>query len=122
MFDDNTCLSESLSCSSYFPQNPFISSSFTRLLRLLNVLVQKDQVVKLGLKRDLKNRMGLTMVGCGSMGLTGSIFFVPLNERNREMVNLRSIFSHIKGNNFNRMFDEAYVVLQELLCYLLRMF
>lgn len=95
-------LSEALSCSSCFPQNPFISSSFTRIFPLLNLLGQKDQGVKLGLRRDVKNIMGVATVGCGSLGLNDSIFLVPLNERDGEMVNLRSFttFSQIKGNSF----------------------
>lgn len=73
-----------------------------RIFPLLNLLGQKDQRVKLGPRRDVKNRMGVATVGCGSLGLNDSIFLVPLNERDREMVNLRSftIFSQIKGNSF----------------------
>lgn len=58
------------------------------------------------------------------MGLNGSIFFVLLSERDRDMVNKDSftIFSQIKGNDFIHTFNEAYLVLQELLCCLLKYF
>lgn len=93
-------LSEALSRSSCFPQNAFISLSFTRIFPLFNLLGQKDQGVKLGLRRDEKNGMRVAVLGCAH-----SIFFVPLNERDREMVNLRSftIFSQIKGNSFTHI-------------------
>lgn len=110
-----------LSWSSYFPQICFIYSSFIRIFPLLNPLVQKDQGIKLGFKGDFKNS-GISYGRVCLEALNVSIFLVPLNEGDRQVVNLRTIFSQIKGNNFIYMFIEIYLILQELLCYLLKVF
>lgn len=63
-------------------------------------------------------------MGYGWIGLNGFIFFIVLGERDRKMVREDSftIFSQIKGNDFIHMLNEASLVLQELLCYLLKLF